>query len=236
VYALSCAALAWLLSIQSPAAAPRPVTFRTEDGVTLAGTWYDAPGRPAPAVILVHMLHRTRRDWDGVAALLSSAGFGALAFDLRGHGDSQGSMPAEDKYQTFLQDVTAARRFVASRSDVTPGRIGLLGASLGANLAAMETAQAPGIASLALLSASTDYRGVRIDAALRKYSGRLLLVYSDDDPYAQRSVKELKKAASGRTSTWETLTLSHAGHGTTMLVRDPALPGVLVDWFRRTLQ
>ena len=30
-------------------------------------------------------------------------------------------------------------------------------------------------------------------------------------------------------------TLSQAGHGTTMLNRDPGLATALVDWFRRTL-
>jgi hypothetical protein len=31
------------------------------------------------------------------------------------------------------------------------------------------------------------------------------------------------------------MTLPDAGHGTTMLVRQPELTGRLVDWFRRTL-
>ena len=46
---------------------------------------------------------------------------------------------------------------------------------------------------MALLSASTEYRGLRIDAAMKKYAGRALLVYSDDDPYAQRSARDLIK-------------------------------------------
>jgi hypothetical protein len=33
----------------------------------------------------------------------------------------------------------------------------------------------------------------------------------------------------------ETRTLDSAGHGTTMLSRDPDLAGALVDWFQRTL-
>ena len=228
IIALLCAANAY--------AAARPVTFRTDDGVTLAGTWYEPSTRTGPAVVFIHMLGRTRHDWDAVAAALAAQGIGALAFDLRGHGESQGTRPAEEGYAAFVQDVAAARRYVATRGDVLPARIALAGASIGANLAMLQAAQAPGIAGLVLLSPSTDYRGLRIEAAFRKYPGRMLMVVSDDDPYAQRSVRELIKAAGGAGALRETMTVSHAGHGTTMLARDPDLARALVDWLKRTLQ
>ena len=89
------------------------------------------------------------------------------------------------------------------------------------------------VAVVPLLSPSTDYRGLRIEGAVRKYGARpLLLVASDDDPYASRSARELQKAGTG---TREIVVLSGAGHGTNMLARAPDLTRVLVDWFRRTL-
>ena len=90
----------------------------------------------------------------------------------------------------------------------------------------------PSIASLALLSPSLDYRGLRIEAAARKVTRPMLLVAADDDPYASRSARELQKAGGGPR---ELLILKQAGHGTAMLGRDPTLAGALVDWFRRTL-
>lgn len=210
-------------------AAAQRVTFRTDDGVTLWGTWYEPAGRVGPAVILVHMLHRSRRDWEGLAPRLAEAGIGALAFDLRGHGESGGSAAS---LSAMVADLKAARRFVASRFDVVQGRVGLLGASVGANLAVLEAADDPGVTSLALLSPSLDYRGLRIEPAMRKYGKRpALLVASDDDPYAQRSVRDLQKGASGR----EVMRLTAAGHGTMMLFSDVGLAASLVDWFRRTL-
>jgi len=214
-------------------AAGRTVTVRTEDGLALSATWYEAEARVAPAVILVHMLHKTRRDWDGLASQLASEGIGTLALDLRGHGDSGGGPVGERDYPSLVRDVTAARRYLASRSDVLQSRVGIAGASIGANLAALEAAGDPTVASLALLSPSLDYRGLRIEGALRKYGARpALLVSSDDDPYATRSLKDLRKAGGG---TREALVLSRAGHGTVMLARDPDLARTLVDWFRRTL-
>ena len=216
-------------------AAGRSVTFRTDDGATLAGTWYEPSSRIGPAVILVHMLHRSRRDWEELASRLAAEGIGTLTFDLRGHGESSGPAPGDGQLAVFQQDVAAARRFVASRPDVQPRRIGVGGASLGAALAVLDAAQTPGISSLALLSASTEYRGLRIDAAMKKYAGRVLFVYSDDDPYAQRSARDLSKVQGPTGSTRETLALHHAGHGTSMLTADPNLLAALVDWFKRTL-
>ena len=68
----------------------------------------------------------------------------------------------------MVQDVRAARRYLAQRADVQQTRVGIIGASIGANLAALEASGDATIASLALLSPSLDYRGLRIDAAVRK--------------------------------------------------------------------
>jgi alpha-beta hydrolase superfamily lysophospholipase len=206
------------------------VTIRTDDGVTLAATWYEPSSRPTPAVVLVHMFQKSRRDWDQFATRLAGEGVGALALDLRGHGESPGS--AQD-YAGMIQDVRAARRFLATRSDVVGGRIGLVGASLGATIAAQAAADDAGVATLALLSPSLDYRGLRVEPSIRKYGARpLLLVASDDDGYASRTVRELQKPAAGIR---EVMLLSRAGHGTAMLAGDPDLARRLVEWLRRTL-
>lgn len=229
---LRLAALALVVLGVSTGATSDRVTLHTEDGVQIAATWYEPPSRSAPAVILVHMLHRSRRDWDSVGSRLASEGIGALAIDLRGHGDSAGVAGEGDPpdYSPMVRDLAAARRFVATR---VQGRIGMAGASLGANIAVLASSVDPAVASLVLLSPSLDYRGVRIEAAMRKYGDRpALLVSSDDDPYAMRSMKDLEKAGGGIR---EPLLLSQAGHGTTMLGRNADLARVLVDWFRRTL-
>jgi dienelactone hydrolase len=224
-----------LFAVSDATAGTQRVTIRTDDGVSLVATWYEPGTRVAPAVILVHMLHKSRRDWDAVASRLASEGIGALALDLRGHGESSGTLPEGEAadYSVLVRDVTAARKYLSSRGDVQPSRMGIAGASIGANLAVLEAATDPGVTSLALLSPTIDYRGLRIDAAMKKYAARpALLVASDDDAYASRSVKELQKAGGG---VREALILNHAGHGTVMLGQDADLARTLVDWFRRTL-
>jgi dienelactone hydrolase len=226
-----------LLAIAVPAHAQRAqrVSFHTTDGVTVAASFFEPSHRPAPAVILVHMLTRNRRDWDAVAVRLASDGIAALTIDLRGHGESSAA-PSEEAAApaAMLKDVLAARQYLARRPDVQHDRIGLAGASLGANLAVLAGAGDPSIRTLALLSPTLDYRGVRIEAAARKYGARpLLIVASREDAFALRTMKDLTKGdlAANR----EQVLLDQAGHGTMMFSRDGGLIRMLVDWFRRTL-
>jgi dienelactone hydrolase len=212
------------------------ITLRASDGVPIAATLY-LPARRAgqvPAVILLHMLTRTRDDWQPLASRLADAGLAALAIDLRGHGASgMGPEPAADDLGADLFDVQAARAFLKGRPDIAADRIGIAGASIGANLAVLQAANDPGVRSIALLSAGLDYRGLRIDAAMKKYNERpALIVASQDDPYALSSARQLAGAGTGMR---ELKLLNDAGHGTVMLTRQPDLIAALVDWFQRTL-
>ena len=215
----------------APAQRTQRVTLRADDGANIVATWYEPPSRPTPAVILVHTLTRSRREWDAAASRLASDGIAALAIDLRGHGESSGDA---SNLAAMINDVKAARRHLAVRADVIHSRIGVVGTSIGANLAALAAADEPGIASLILLSPSLDYRGLRIEAALKKYGNRpVLLVAGTDDGYGMRTVKDLAKAGGGPR---EVLLLDNAGHGMTMLTKAPDLGRQIVDWFHRTLQ
>lgn len=228
-------AIAALLVLPARAQRTQRVTFRTADGVVLSGSLFEASARLAPAVILVHMQTRNRRDWEPVASRLAAEGIAALAFDLRGHGESAAA-PTDDAAEVaaMIQDVAAARQFLGTRADVQHDRIGIAGASLGADLALVAASLDPTIRTVALLSPALEYRGLRIDQSARKYAPRpLLLVASREDAYALRTIRELMKgeAARGR----EQLLLDRAGHGTVMFSRDGSLIRLLVDWFHRTI-
>jgi pimeloyl-ACP methyl ester carboxylesterase len=215
------------------AASTVSVTLKTEDGVNLAGTLYQPSGRNAPAVILLHMLTRSHEDWHPFALRLADAGIAALAIDLRGQGASApGPGSGGEDLSRMLLDVKAARAFLAARSDLA-GAVGIAGASIGANLAILHAASDPTVRSIALLSAGLDYRGLRVDNAMRKYGDRpALLLASQEDPYAARSARELATLGTG---VRELRLLNGAGHGTVMLARQPEVAVVLLDWFRRTL-
>lgn len=217
----------------APCEAAERVALRAVDGTTLSAEWL-APMHPAPAVVLVHMLTRSHRDWDAAAEALNASGFGVLSLDLRGHGESSGSWAAG--LAPLQQDVQAAADWLKSRSDVLSGRIGIAGASLGATLAALVAASDGAIRSLALLSPAGEYRGLRADAAVRKYAeraGAMMLVAATGDPYALRTVHAFETMGTGPRDL--RVVDGTNAHGTTLLEARPDLVASLVDWFRRTL-
>ncbi len=181
------------------------------------------------------MLGRTHRDWDGAAARLVEAGIAVLAVDYRQRAvaDPEAPEPAGNWFAPLVLDAEAARAYLAARPEVNPARIGMAGASLGANVAVLAAANDPAVRSLALLSVSLDYRGLKLEQALRTFASRpALLVASSEDPFALRSARQAVTMGDGAR---ELRVLAGAGHGTVMLARDPDLATALVDWFLRTL-
>src|SRR5688500_7037966 len=111
------------MSRPSDSAAPRPISFRGADGVTLRA---DARGdAAAPPVLLLHGGGQTRHAWGGSAEALARDGRCAISLDLRGHGESDwASGDAAYRLERFAADLRA----VIEQLGRTPA---IVGASLG---------------------------------------------------------------------------------------------------------
>ena len=229
--ALSLLLLSMVLASPSAEAAGTRVSLPSGDGVVIAGEFYEAASRPAPAVLLVHMLSRSHADWGALAERIRDAGITALAIDLRGHGQSSGS--AQD-LQAMVGDVRAAALWLSTRPNVRGDQVAIVGASLGASLALLAVVNVPQVRAIALLSPSLDYRGLRTDNALIKRLGArsIWLAASDQDPLALRSLRDIAAEPSGPR---EQHVSSALAHGTVLLDRDGDLARSLVDWLRRSL-
>jgi dienelactone hydrolase len=220
------AGIAWLAGSSISHAAGRAVLFRADDGRLINALFTEAGERQGPAVVLVPMLGRPKDDWNALAQQLADAGISALAIDL------PSLSPPPDGFGRWHLDISAAISFLVSRPEIKPSSIGVLGASLGANLAAVEAASDPRVRALALISPSLDYRGVHIEVPFRNYGSRpALLAASLNDPYAYRSVRALVAEASTHEVQWSEV----KAHGTLLLDSDQVLAGRVVDWFRRVL-
>ena len=222
---------AWV--VLSPAlaiAAGQPVTFRSPDGVSIAGEYFETASRPAPAVVLVHMLSRSKSDWGVLPDRIRDAGMTALTIDLRGHGQSSGSAQSLSE---MVQDVRAAVQWLAARPNVRGDAIAVVGASLGASLALLAAADSP-VRAVGAISPSIDYRGLRTDTALIKRLGArsIWLSASAEDPLALRTLRDMAAEPSGPR---EQVVSNAVAHGTLLLDRDPDLARALVDWLRRSL-
>jgi uncharacterized protein len=113
------------------------VAFRAADGIRLSA-WY-IPPRNGAAVLLLPGAGSTRAAVLGQAAVLARHGYGALLLDGRGHGRSGGH--AMDFGWWGGRDIAAAVSFLGRQPGIRPGKIALLGESMGGEqaIAAMGT-------------------------------------------------------------------------------------------------
>jgi uncharacterized protein len=103
------------------------ITLVTSDHVRLSG-WYIS-SRNGASVVLLHGSGSTRSSVLAQAAVLARHGYGVLLFDARGHGRSGGT--GMDFGWWGDRDIGAAVTWLASRPDVTGGRIAAVGMSMG---------------------------------------------------------------------------------------------------------
>lgn len=97
--------------------------WQGEGGVRIAG---DAWGDPAgPLVLLQHGGGQTRHAWKGAGRTLGAAGYYAVAFDARGHGDSDWSPDGDYGQDLMVKDLV---RVLAA---IGRPRAVMVGASMG---------------------------------------------------------------------------------------------------------
>ncbi len=107
------------------------VTFRAADGTALAG-WY-TPSANGATVIVLPGAGGTKAETSAQAQVLTRNGFGVLAMDPRGSGESGGHAMLYG--WGGESDLSAAVTFLVSRPEVDAGRIGVLGLSMGGEIA-----------------------------------------------------------------------------------------------------
>jgi alpha-beta hydrolase superfamily lysophospholipase len=175
------------------------VRFRATDRRRVRGVLTHA-GSGAPAVVLVHQSDGGAEQWDAFVPYLHEAGFSTLAYDGRGGFDERG----------LVSEAEGAVEFLARRRDV--GAIGIVGASIGANTAALALARNRGrrLRAGVALSPADSVLAERMQAGGR-YRPRHLFVVADPEefPAARRFLRGATGARALRTREY--------GHGVDLL-------------------
>jgi len=212
---------------------------------------------PWPGLALCHGLASRKERHADFAAFAASRGFAALAYDARGHGESEGKLDGRP-----LEDVSAVLDYLAARPEVDAGRLAVRGSSLGGNLAIHATAELPavracvaicpapeelllaelrrvaaeGLDSLDLRLDALDFanylRGHNLSRAVALIAPRpLLLVHClGDEVVPAAGTSELFKAAGEPKELWLLPGGSH-----TSAQHDPAIHERVVAWLDRQL-
>src|SRR5262245_55567398 len=101
------------------------------------------PAPPWPGIVICHGAGSQKENHADFARLAAANGWAALAFDARGHGESEGEMSAE-----AVEDVISMAALLAAHGGVDPKRVAVRGSSMGGFLAIHAAAITPQIAGV----------------------------------------------------------------------------------------
>ena len=222
---------------------PQTVKFESADKVEIIGTFYESPKANSAAVLLLHQFGSNRKSYDEFAKQVQIKGFGVLAIDGRGFGESVkttggkkvAAERTDDAVKGMRADVSNAFDFLAKQKNVDAARIGIVGASYGSSLALIYGAENKQVKAVALLSPGLNYFGnMPTEPSIKNYGDRpILLVAADDDAESADSVKKLK--ASGANDKYEVKIYPKGGHGTGIFGAKVGLEDLLEQFLTKSL-
>jgi pimeloyl-ACP methyl ester carboxylesterase len=181
----------------------RPVSFRTEDGWQLRGSFWEARVFGSPALLLLHDHSANRSVWEPYAGFYVSRGWSVLTFDLRGHGESvrhdtraallAGARDA-DLESGWALDVLGGLAFLAAQPRTDAKQRAVVGVGLGADLAYAAAARDWGASST--VSVSPDEVRARRLAGIGQFRPRgAALIYGALDPLGNAAALGLAACA-----------------------------------------
>jgi dienelactone hydrolase len=233
--------------IRTPPSFPAPVGAQsawltTSDGYKVAAWFWPARTKPAngakvPALILLHQRAKDKSSWGGFADELVAEGYAVIAIDLRGHGQTlspQGQPIPLDSlsdadYQAMLSDVAAAHEYVAQQSGVDGDRVGIIGASIGANLGLLYAGGDRRIRTVVALSPGLNYRSLQPLSAMSGLDKRpLFLISSKGDKPSADACSALQKAAV-KEAPVSVRMFDGTAHGTDLLAANAGLDQTIIS-------
>ena len=138
-------------------------SFDSIDGVHLKAWWLPASCVPRATIIVAHGIDHTRQVMLPRAVFLVKGGYDVLLLDLRGHGESGGSIVSPGLLEA--RDVLVGIRYIRSRGDNEP--IAVLGVSYGAVASLIAAAGSPDVA--AVISDGAFLTGKQLSADISRH-------------------------------------------------------------------
>lgn len=229
-----------------PSLPGEPVELKTIDGWTLKAVF--APSVPGKmTLLLLHGTGQRKEDWKRLAFPLTRAGYGVMAVDLRGHGESRTSpsgeemtwkklraTPTANDFADMSRDAEAAVAWLAGQG-VPEDSIGLIGSEVGGSIAIRYAATHQKVPLVVMLSPGMRWQEVLTPNALRALKRPIptpvLMVCSEADKRSSKEVPILHafaKAAVGER--YATLIMVPQERGTRMFNAQRSLVGQVIDW------
>ncbi len=221
------------------------ISFATRDGIRISATLAVSSAgqdQKLPAVVFIHQGGSNRNEWVSLPLFdnVVASNMVALAYDVRGHGDSSGKADFntlfDDPNQAPL-DLRAAIDYLIATGRVDKERIAVIGASIGSNLACVA-------------SGKDTYHVKTAVAMSGKTSAVLNLAGLDKSEITLASVFHISSEfdQDGKRAEWATelfemtdeprkleIVAESAGHGVSIFTDDPSLQERVFGWLLETL-
>jgi dienelactone hydrolase len=192
-----------------------PVTFRTGDGVQLAGRLF-GPSDATVGVVFAHMLPADQSAWFDLAADLAAMGYRALTFDFRGYcpGGDAGCSGGTKEVGAATQDLQTALDYLRGRG---VQRVALVGASMGGTAAlVVASREGDAIGAVVTLSAPQQISGlVAGPDVLQTVTAAKLFIAGNGDPAGSATAAQAFYDESLQPKRYEIVTSDD--HGTDLL-------------------
>jgi len=214
----------------------------TKDNVILVGK-FAPPKNPAKfTFILLHGLASDKGEWYGFADKLSRRGYGYLAIDMRGHGESNKTTDGADvdikyfgppgpgsEWSKMVEDADAMVKYLVGKRGIKKGTIALAGASIGANISLIYSANHKFVPFVVLLSPGLKYIELFTAKAMKEYGKRpVAIAASPGDKYAYESSERLITIAKENGAAVAFFDGIEARHGVQMF--DGKFEDKILDW------
>lgn len=237
---LGCSLGAFLmLASLAAASSPTDVDIVGSDGAKLRAT-YTSPGKPGPAMLLIHQCNMDRTAWNDLTGKLVEAGIHVLSMDLRGFGESPGEpLDSREAFQTLMQkspgDVDAAMSYLLAQDGVDSERVGAGGASCGAMLTADLPSRNAAVRTLMLLSGPPSEAAVSHIANTPELA--VFVAATTGDTVTPGVADALRGAVEGSKNNSSTAKiLEGTEHGLPMFAKNPELGPELLAWLTGQLK
>ncbi|EKE04257.1 MAG: hypothetical protein ACD_20C00091G0003 [uncultured bacterium] len=222
----------------------REITVESRDGLNMTVQFYSPKIESKyPTVLMLPMLGKTGSSWNNFISILLNNGFAVCNVDLRGHGRSVRMKNGkevfyqnmnEQDWKKIPEDVADLIDFISKDKFVDPNRLGIAGASIGANSAIIVASRYPNKAkTLIALSPGINYKGLETLEPAKNLKIPVLIAVGSEDDYAYKSSNQLNEVVK---TTHNLLIYKNSEHGSDLLNKSEDLQRKIVDWLDEYLK
>lgn len=217
-------------------------TFTAKDGVIIVGKYVPPKSQDKLTFIMLHGLASVKGEWDGFGKKINQLGYGYFAYDLRGHGESNKDIKGNEvnlnrfaspgpgsEWERMVADLARAVKYLVTEKGIKRNTIAIAGASLGANIAFIYASKHKPVPLVILMSPGMEYAGLKIDEAMKHYSGRpIAIAASPGDAYAFETSAAIYQVARKHKCKATFFTGQGAQHGVQIFAGN--FDNQIIDW------